>query len=187
VVRGGGGQTLNTWTTGGDGYSPAMSLKVGQALTPALLERLSQRDLESRLGLALPLVTVDAGRRPHPMLISYLELRAYDASTVGLVIRAGSDSADNLAERQVATLVITEPDVVAYVKLRRIDGPLPVKEDPRLAYFLLAVEEVREDAASPEEGDARIVGGPRFAPVLRLDSPWARVTLAAVSRPRARA
>lgn len=164
-----------------------MSQVVGRTLTAPLLERLSQRDLAGRLGVALPLVSVDADGRPHPMLVSYLELRAYDASSVGLVIHSGSGSARNLAARDVATLVIMEPDVVAYVKLRRLDGPLPVTEDPRLGYFLLAVEEVREDAASAEEGDARIVAGPRFAPVPALDSPWARVTLAAVAIPRARA
>jgi len=157
------------------------------ALTSVLLTRLSQEDLASRLGCALPLITVDGDGRPHPMMISYLELRAYDPSTAGLVIHAGSDSAHNLAARNVATLVIVEPEVVAYVTLRRIDGPSPVAEDPRLAYFLLAVEDVREDKASPEEGDARIVSGPRFAPVVPLDSAWARVTLAAVARPRARA
>ena len=164
-----------------------MSRVVGHALTAALLERLSQRHLGEHLGAALPLVSVDAAGRPHPMTISYLELRAYDPTTVGLVIQAGSGSARNLAARDVATLVITEPDVVAYVKLRRLDGPLAVVEDERLAYFLLTVDEVREDAASPEEGDARIVASARYAPVPALDSAWARVTLAAVARPRARA
>jgi len=163
-----------------------MSRVVGRALTPSLVGRLSQEDLASRVGAALPLVTVDGDGRPHPMMVSYLELRAYDATTVGLVIHTASDSARNLEARDVATLLIVEPDVVAYVKLRRVDGPLPVVEDPRLAYFLLGVEEVREDAASPEEGSARIVAGLRFAPVVPLDSAWARVTLAAVARPRAR-
>src|SRR5437016_3948590 len=119
-----------------------MSRTVGHALSPALLGRLSQQDLASRLGAALPLITVDGDGRPHPMMVSYLELRAYDASTMGLVIHAGSDSAQNLAAREVATLAIIEPDVVAYLKLRRIDGPLPVTEDARLAYFLLGVQEV---------------------------------------------
>jgi hypothetical protein len=164
-----------------------MSPKVSRSLPAALEERLAQRDLASRLGAALPLVTVDGEGRPHPMMISYLEVRAYDASTAGLVIHAGSGSARNLAARDVATLIVVEPEVVAYVKLRRIDGPLPVPEDERLAYFLLAVEEVREDAASAEEAGARIVAGPRFAPVVALDSAWARTTLAAVARPRARA
>jgi hypothetical protein len=164
-----------------------MSQVVGRVLPQALFERLSQKDLGTRLGAALPLVTVDADGRPHPMLVSYLELRAYDVSTVGLVIHAGSDSARNLAERAVATLVIVEADVVAYVKLRRLDGPLAVAEDPRLAYFLLAVDEVREDAATAEEAGARIVAGPRYAPAPALESAWARVTLAAVATPRARA
>ena len=163
-----------------------MSRMVGRTLTPALLERLSQRDLAHRLGIALPLITVDAAGRPHPMMVSYLELRAYDTGTIGLVIQAGTSSTANLATRDVAALVIVEADVVAYVKLRRVDGPLEVTEDPRLVYFLLAVEELREDTASAEEG-ARIVSGPRYAPVPSLDSPWARTTLAALTRPRARA
>ena len=54
------------------------------------MERLSQRELERRLGVGLPLVTLDAEGRPHPMLVSYLELRAYDARTLGLVIQAES-------------------------------------------------------------------------------------------------
>jgi hypothetical protein len=164
-----------------------MSRVVGRALPGALVERLSQRDLTARLGAALPLVTVDGDGRPHPMMVSYVEVKAYDPGTVGLVVHAGTGSARNLAARDVATLSIIEPDLVAYVKLRRLDGPLPVAEDERLAYFLLAVEEVREDAAGEEEAGARIVAGPRYAPVAPLHSPWARVTLAAVATPRARA
>ena len=160
---------------------------MGRRLPSALLERLSQRDLPARLGIALPLVTLDAEGRPHPMLVSYLELRAYDAASVGLVIRAGTGSTANLGTRDVATLVIVEDDVVAYIKLRRLDGPLPVAEDPRLVYFLLSVESVREDTAAAEEGGARIVTGPRYAPVPDLESAWARATLAALAAPRARA
>ena len=61
-----------------------MTRSLGGALTPALVERFSQRDLARRLGTALPFVTVDPDGRPHPMLLSYLELRAYDTGTVGL-------------------------------------------------------------------------------------------------------
>src|SRR5262249_17646726 len=133
-----------------------MSRTVGRVLTPPLVARLSQRDLVARLGAALPLVTVDAQGRPHPMLVSYLELRAYAASTLGLVIHAGTTSTANLGARDVATLAIVEADLVAYVKLRRLDGPLPVAEDPRLVYFLLSVEDVREDTATADEAGARI-------------------------------
>ena len=65
-----------------------MSRVVGSALSPALIDRLSQRQLGTRLGVGLPFVTQDAEGRPHPMLVSYLELRAYDSGTLGLVIQA---------------------------------------------------------------------------------------------------
>src|SRR5688500_19037335 len=124
-----------------------MARLIGRALTPQLLERLSQRDLQNRLGVAAPLVTVDADGRPLPMPVPYLAVRSYDPGPVGVVVHAGTTSTANLAARDVATLAIVEADVVAYVKLRRVDGPLPVAEEPRLVYFLLAVEELREDTA----------------------------------------
>ena len=166
-----------------------MTRVTGASLSAALVERLSQHDLPQRLGLGLPLVTVDADGRPHPMLVSYLEVRAYDARTMGLVVQARSGSARNLAERQVATLMIVEPDVVVYVKLRALDGPLPVEggEPFGLGFFLLEVEEVREDAPADWEGGMRITEPVRYAPTPTLSEPWARATLAALAAPRARA
>src|SRR5205823_10282305 len=86
-----------------------MTHSLGPALPPALVERLAQRDPAARLGVALPFVTVDGHGRPHPMLLSYLELRAYDTRTVGLVIGAKTRSAQNLAERHAGTLLVIEP------------------------------------------------------------------------------
>src|SRR5206468_3645604 len=65
-----------------------MTRSLGPSLPSQLVERLAQRDPGARLGVALPFVTVDGHGRPHPMLLSYLELRAYDTRTVGLVIGA---------------------------------------------------------------------------------------------------
>lgn len=164
-----------------------MARSLGARLSPALLERLSQRDLERRLGVALPLVTVDGEGRPHPMLLSYLEVRAYDAGTLGLVIQARSTSARNLAERGAGTLLILEPDAVVYVKTRVVDGPLDVSGLDALGYFLLAVEDVLEDAAAEWEGALRITGAVTYAPAPVLEAAWARATLAALAAPRARA
>ena len=131
-----------------------MTRSLGGALTPALVEHFSQRDLARHLGTALPFVTVDPDGRPHPMLLSYLELRAYDTGTVGLVIGARTRSASNLVERGTATLLAVEPDTTVYVKLRAVDGPLSVSgsDEYGLGYFLLAVEEVLEDAPADWEG-----------------------------------
>jgi len=164
-----------------------MARSLGPRLPPALVERLSQRDLESRLGVALPLITVDGESRPHPMLLSYLEVRAYDSGTLGLVIQARSASSRNLVERAAATLLIVEPDAVVYVKTRVVDGPLDVAGADALGYFLLGVEEVLEDTPADWEGAMHITGLLRYAPVPVLDEAWVRATLAALAAPRARA
>jgi hypothetical protein len=166
-----------------------MTRVVGPALSAALVERLSQRDLERRLGIGLPFVTQDAEGRPHPMLVSYLELRAYDTRTLGLVIQARSSSARNLTDRGVGTLSIIEPDAVVYIKIRTLDGPLPVVGDPDvgLGFFLLEVEQVLEDQAADWEAGMRITGPIRYAPPPSLAEPWALATLAALAAPRARA
>jgi hypothetical protein len=137
--------------------------------------------------VALPLVTLDGDGRPHPMLLSYLEVRAYDSGTVGLVIQARSASARNLVERGVATLLILEPDAIVYVKMRLVDGPLDVAGADALGYFLLEVENVLEDAPADWEGGVRITGPVRYTPLPALDDVWARATLAALAVPRARA
>lgn len=166
-----------------------MSCSLGPHLPPALLERFSQRDLASRLGTGLPFVTIDAKQRPHPMLLSYLELRAHDAGSIGIVILARSQSARNLTARGTATVILVEPDATFYVKLRALDGPLPVPggEPFGLGYFLLAVEDVLEDAAAEWEGGMRITGAVTYAPAPSLEEPWARATLAALAAPRVRA
>src|SRR5262245_15207195 len=166
-----------------------MSRRRSSELTPELVERLAQRDVRGRLGVVLPFVTLDAEGRPHPMVLSYLEIRAYDARTLGLVIQAASGSASNLVQRGVGTLLVVEPDAVAYVKTRLLDGPFPVAggEEAGLGYFLLEVEEVLEDSATDWEAGMRITGSAQYAPAPTLEEPWARATLDALATPRARA
>ena len=164
-----------------------MSRSLGAVLPAALVERLSQRDIERRLGIAVPFVTVDRAGRPHAMMLSYLEVRAYAPSTLGLVIQAGSATARNLGERGAGTLLIVEPDVVVYVKTRALDGPLDVGDGSLgLGYFLLEVEEVLEDAAAEWEAGMRITSAIQYRPLPPLDAPWVRATLAALAAPRAR-
>lgn len=166
-----------------------MTRSRGPTLPPELQARLSQQDLAPHLGVAIPFVTVDANGRPHPMLVSYLEVRAYDTATLGLVIVRTSRSARNLVERQAGTFILVEPDVIVYVKTRALDGPLPVAggEPWGLGYFLLAVEDVLEDSAAEWEAGLRITTPIRYEPGPSLDAPWARATLAALAAPRARA
>src|SRR5437764_7410302 len=137
-----------------------MTRSLGPSLPPALVERLAQRDPAARLGVALPFVTVDGHGRPHPMLLSYLELRAYDTRTVGLVIGAKTRSAQNLAERHAGTLLVIEPDASVYVKLRAVDGPLPVEGggEYALGSVLLEGDGGREGGPGGWRGGMRSAG-----------------------------
>jgi hypothetical protein len=154
-----------------------VSRSLGPAQPPGLLATLSQADLGSRLGRALPFVTVGADGAPHPMLTSYLEWLAVDARTLRVAIGAGSRSARNLAERGVGTLLVVEPGLVVYVKCRAAGAPLRVGE---LARFTLAVEDVLEDVPAEAEGAVGITGGITYAPVPALDQAWARAVMGAL-------
>ncbi len=151
-----------------------MSRSLGAQLPPALLDALSQRDLPARLGRGLPLVTVDAEGRPHPMLCTYLELLAVDAATLRLVIGAGSRSARNLEAGRGATLLAIEPERTIYLKLRSLAPPLAA---PPLVRFTLRVEDVLEDLPAEWEGGVRITSGITYAPPPRLDAPETRAIL----------
>ncbi|MFQ5899380.1 MAG: pyridoxamine 5'-phosphate oxidase family protein [Candidatus Methylomirabilia bacterium] len=159
-----------------------MSRSLGAELPSDLLARLSQADLPHHLATVLPLITVDPGGFPHPMLLSSLEVRAVDPETIRTVIGARSRSARNLLERPAATLLIIEPDRTVYVKARATDGPYPVTGLPDVGLFVLSVEDVLEDAPQEWEGGMRITGAATYAPAPSLDEPRARATLDALSR-----
>lgn len=158
-----------------------MSRSLGGSLPPDLLTRLSQLDLPSHLGKTLPLITLDAEGRPHPMLVSYLEVRAADPRTIGIVINAKSRSSENLRERHFATLLLVEPEQTIYVKARAQGGPHPVADLPDFALFVLTVEDVLEDAPGEWERGIRIAGGLRYTPLPSLDEPWIQATLKALA------
>ncbi|HET8579094.1 MAG TPA: pyridoxamine 5'-phosphate oxidase family protein [Methylomirabilota bacterium] len=158
-----------------------MSRSLGPALPPDLLARLSQSDLPAVLGRAVPVITADESGRPHPMLVSYLELLAVDPATIRLVIGARSRSARNLDERGSCALLLIEPERTVYVK-GRARRRFTTGE---LARFDLAVEDVLEDSPADWEAGIRITGGITYAPPPACDAPWARDVLALLRAERA--
>lgn len=154
-----------------------MSRSLGPALPADLLALLSQRDLAPLLGRAIPLVTLGADGRPHPMLCSYLELLAVSATTLRLAIAGQSRSAVNLGSRRVGTFLMVEPERSVYLKCRAAGAP---RVFGALARFDLAVEDVLEDAPAEAEGQARITSGITYAPAPDPSAPWVRALLAAL-------
>ncbi len=152
-----------------------MSRSLGSRLPPELVERFSQKDLASRLGHVIPVVSVDARGRPHPMLCSYLEILAVDPGTIRMVIGARSRSAANIEARGFVTLLVIEPELTMYVKCRAVGPAVAAGE---LARFELSVEDVLEDAAAAWEEWLEITAGITYRPVPALDQPWVKATLA---------
>lgn len=151
-----------------------MSRSLGDALPPALLDLLSQRDLPALLGRGIPLVTVDDRGVPHPMLASYLELRAVGPRVIRAVLGASSRTAANLEHRGAATLLLVDERRTVYLKCRA--AGLPVRRGA-LARFELAVEDVLEDSPAAWEAGLGITGGISYAPEPALDAPPARDVL----------
>ena len=156
-----------------------MARSLGAALPADLVQALSQRDLATRLHRALPLVTLDAEMRPHPMLCSYLEVRAVDPTTIRVAIAAASGSARNLEERKAATLLVVEPERTVYVKCRAAGAPLTVGA---LERFSLTVEEVLQDSADPSEGPVRVTSSITYGPAPSLDDARVRAILDVLRR-----
>ena len=156
-----------------------MAKALHQRLPGDLVAALSQSSLRRRLRRVLPLVTLDDRMRPHPMLCSYLEILAVNATTIRVAIARQGRSARNLAARKVATLMVVEPERIVYVKCRAAGAPLTVGG---LTRFVLKVQGVEIDAADPSEGPVRITSGITYGPPPSLDDPRVRLTLDALRR-----
>ena len=79
--------------------------------------------------------------------------------------------------RPASALARPAAEVTVADVIRAVDGPLPVPggEQFELGYFLLAVEDVRQDAAAEWEGGMRITGAITYAPAPSLDAWWESV------------
>ena len=67
-----------------------MSRLLGKMLTEELFDRLNGRDVGSRAGKAIVIVTVDEQGWPHPAMLSYTEVVAKDRSRIDLAIGKSS-------------------------------------------------------------------------------------------------
>jgi hypothetical protein len=135
---------------------------VARSLGPALPDRLLARLLgpiaDAPPDLAVVLATVDPYGWPHPALLSYAEILAFDATRLRLGLHAGSRSSRHLKESGRATLVFADPELCLYVKAESLPLPATARA-PDLARFEVVVREVLEDRAEGEEAGARLSSG----------------------------
>jgi len=147
-----------------------MSTSLGAALTDALLDRLSGRDLDRHGTLVIPLATVDPAGWPHIALLSYSEVVARDREQLRLAIGGRSGSAANLRRTGHATVLLFDTGVVHYIKGKAREQRPSMQCSPWNAVFDVTVTDVLADASDPHrEGQSFVRGGVPFY----CDPSWA--------------
>jgi hypothetical protein len=116
---------------------------------PAAVRRLLDgSDLAEREGLTFLLLTNDEDSWPQVAMLSVGELVAADAQTLRAALWLHSSTSKNLTRTRQATLVLIANGNGYYVRLRAERGnDLDLGAEGRLAYFVLHIEDVQEDAA----------------------------------------
>jgi len=135
-----------------------MSQILGKELTPELFERLKGKDVSSRSGKAIVIVTVDENGWAHPAMLSYYEVVAKTLSTIDLAIGKTSTSAKNLRRNGKITLLITDSGMNYYIKGNAREIKESMEGVPFMSLFRMEVAVVLED----QEPDAQITSGVTF-------------------------
>jgi hypothetical protein len=139
-----------------------MARLIGHHLTESLLETLSVERGLGRSDHAIVICSVDEQGRPHPAMLSSLEIVARDARHVALAVHAASRTARNLAANRHLTLILADESGVHYVKGDAALTSASMTAAPALSAFTLHVDRVLEDTPSDYE-HAQIVSGIRIA------------------------
>lgn len=138
-----------------------MSRLIGHHLPPALLDTLSAKRAVERADRAIVICSVDEQGRPHPAMLSSLEIVARDARSIRLAVHASSRTARNLAANRHLTLILADEAGVFYVKGDADLTSASMTAAPAMSMFTLQVDRVLEDTPADYE-QATLVSGIRI-------------------------
>lgn len=127
-----------------------MSKSLADELNDDLLRRLSGEDLEARAEKVILIATVDAGGRPHPAMLSYLEVVARDRRNIRLATYKDSSTTENMRRSGKATISIIDERVAYYIKGSVLEIKRAMSCARHNAKLNLHVEEVLADEANEE-------------------------------------
>lgn len=102
-----------------------MATRIGDRLPPDLVAWFDGTDLESKAGVAYPLITVDESGSPRINMSSAGELLAMDDSTLRVVLWPHTNTGRNLAAGRPAMVCVVAPGSVRYVRgtATRLESP----------------------------------------------------------------
>lgn len=138
-----------------------MSRLIGHHLTETLLQTLSADRALERADHAIVICSVDEQGRPHPAMLSSLEIVARDARSIRLAVHASSRTARNLTANAHLTLILADETGVYYVKGNATLTSASMRAAPALSMFTLHVDRVLEDRPGDYE-QSTIVSGVRI-------------------------
>jgi hypothetical protein len=125
-----------------------MPRSLGNQLPDLVRELLDGSDVAAREGTTFLLITSDETGWPHLAMLSVGELIATDPSTLRAGLWVHSSTSKNLSREGRGMLALVANGNGYYVRLSARRGPdLDLGSEGRLAYFVLDVEDVLEDAA----------------------------------------
>lgn len=136
-----------------------MSQLLGKELTDDLFNRLKGKEVSSKIGKAIVIITADEKGWPHPAMVSYYELVAKDHSRLNLAIGKSSTTAKNLRRTGKVTLLITDSGINYYLKGKARELKESMAEAPFVSLFRVEAEQLLED----QEPDAMITSGVTFS------------------------
>jgi hypothetical protein len=135
-----------------------MSKIVGGELNAALLSRLSLARAIEQADHAIVICTVGDDGRPHPAMLSSLEVVAKDTRHIRLTMHGASRSARNLRANGQLTLIVVDQSGVFYIKgdVELLSPAMAAAPDQ--AKFNMRVDSVLEDNPTLYE-HARVTSG----------------------------
>ncbi len=122
-----------------------MSKLLGKVITEELLGRLSGKDIGSKEGKALIIVTVDDQGWAHPAVLSYYEIVAKSEDRIDIAVGKTSTTGKNLRRTGKITLLVTDAGVNYYVKGDARETRESLGAVPFMSLFRVEVAQLLED------------------------------------------
>ncbi len=122
-----------------------MSKLLGKVINEDLLGRLSGKDIGSKEGKAIVVVTVDEQEWSHPAVLSYYEIVAKDEKRVDVAVGKTSTTGKNLRRGGKITFLVTDAGVNYYVKGNARELKESIEGVPFMSLFRVEVDQLLED------------------------------------------
>ena len=135
-----------------------MSKFLGKLINEELLVRLSGKDIGSKEGKAIIVVTVDEQGWAHPAVLSYYEIVAKSEGQIDIAVGKTSTTGKNLRRTGKITLLVTDAGINYYIKGGAQETRESLGAVPFMSLFRVEVAQLLED----QEPGAMITSGVTF-------------------------